>query len=312
MKNFIEVRDLCKSYNSVPALKSISFSVEKDELFGFIGADGAGKTTIFEIMTTLLLPDSGTARIGQFDVLRDFREIRSSIGYMPGKFSLYQDLTVEENLQFFARVFQTSIKENYEMIESIYKLLEPFKQRTAGALSGGMKQKLALCCALIRNPDVLFLDEPTTGVDPVSRTEFWQNLQEIKKRGITIIVSTPYMDEAEQCDRVALINKGSILDIQTPQQIINSFGKTVFSITVKNKYALLNDLKKLKLQNYDASYAFGEKIHLITDNSKAHLTEKELTSHFKDDHEGFEISRIEPAFEDCFLKFLREEDAKRH
>lgn len=212
----ILVSHISKSYKEVQALHDVSFEVKEGELFGLIGPDGAGKTTLFRILTTLLLADNGNAVVAGNDVVHNYREIRNQVGYMPGRFSLYQDLTVEENLHFFATIFGTTVAENYELIKDIYDQISPFKNRRAGKLSGGMKQKLALSCALIHKPQVLFLDEPTTGVDPVSRKEFWEMLKRLQKRGITILVSTPYMDEAELCDRVALIHQGKILKIGTP------------------------------------------------------------------------------------------------
>src|SRR5580700_1592467 len=228
----ITLDHITKTYNkgATLAVDDISFSVEKGELFGLIGPDGAGKTSIFRILTTLLLPDKGTATVVGYDVVKDFHKIRGILGYMPGRFSLYQDLTVEENLKFFATVFGTTIKENYDQIKDIYSMLEPFKDRRAGKLSGGMKQKLALCCALIHKPEVLFLDEPTTGVDVVSRKEFWDMLKKLKQEGITILVSTPYMDEAKLCDRIALIQKGTILSIDTPAGIIKQFPVSLYAV----------------------------------------------------------------------------------
>ena len=201
----VEAKDLKRNYGKVEALKGISFKVPSGEIFGIIGPDGAGKTTLFRILTTLLLADSGSAVVDGDDVVKDFKSIRKKVGYMPGRFSLYQDLSVEENMKIFASIFNTSIEENYHLVKDIYSQIEPFKKRKAGALSGGMKQKLALSCALIHKPTVLFLDEPTTGVDPVSRKEFWDMLYKLKMQGITILVSTPYMDEASLCDRIALI-----------------------------------------------------------------------------------------------------------
>ncbi len=221
----ISLSNISKSYKKVKAFQDISFDVKPGELFGLIGPDGAGKTTLFRILTTLLIPDEGTATVAGFDVIEDYKAIRNCVGYMPGKFSLYQDLTVEENLTFFATIFGTTIEENYDLIEDIYVQIEPFKDRRAGKLSGGMKQKLAFCCALIHKPKVLFLDEPTTGVDPVSRKEFWEMLKRLQKKGITILVSTPYMDEAALCDRVALIQDGKILDIDTPEAIVTNSQK---------------------------------------------------------------------------------------
>ena len=219
----VVVEEVSKSYGKVEALKGVSFAVEQGEIFGLIGPDGAGKSTLFRILTTLLLADKGTATIGGLDVASDYKRIRTRVGYMPGRFSLYQDHTVEEILEFFATVFHTTIQENYDLIKDIYQQIEPFKKRRAGALSGGMKQKLALSCALIHKPDILFLDEPTTGVDPVSRKEFWQMLRNLRQQGITIIVSTPIMDEARQCDRIAFINHGQIHGIDTPERILQQF-----------------------------------------------------------------------------------------
>lgn len=223
MESIVTVNNVSKSYGAVEALKDVSFSVGRGEIFGLIGPDGAGKSTMFRILTTLLLADKGTATVGGLDVVKDYKRIRAKVGYMPGRFSLYQDLSVEENLEFFATVFHTTIEENYELVKDIYQQIEPFKKRRAGALSGGMKQKLALSCALIHKPDVLFLDEPTTGVDPVSRKEFWQMLRKLRDQGITIIASTPIMDEARQCDRIAFINEGQIHGIDTPERILQQF-----------------------------------------------------------------------------------------
>src|ERR1044072_7048565 len=233
-----------KKKDIVQALKGVSFEVEQGELFGIIGPDGAGKTSLFRILTTLLLPDGGTASVDGLDVVKDFKAIRQRVGYMPGRFSLYQDLTIEENLEFFATIFNTTIKENYDLIKDIYSQIEPFKDRRAGKLSGGMKQKLALSCALIHKPSVLFLDEPTTGVDAVSRKEFWEMLRSLKKQGITILVSTPYMDEASLCDRVALIQSGKILSINTPQGVVNEYGRKLFAVKSADMLHLLNELQE--------------------------------------------------------------------
>lgn len=227
MKEAIVVEAIEKRYGAVEALKGVSFSVKPGELFGVIGPDGAGKTTLFRILATLLTPDRGTATVGGWNVTTDYKEIRKRVGYMPGRFSLYQDLTVAENLNFFATVFNTTVAANYELIQAIYKQIEPFRKRRAGALSGGMKQKLALCCALIHQPEILLLDEPTTGVDPVSRREFWEMLQQLKEQGITIIVSTPIMDEARQCDRIAFISEGVMQGIDTPERILQQFADTL-------------------------------------------------------------------------------------
>ncbi len=256
MKPAISIQKLNKSYKDEQALKNISFDVEQGELFGLIGPDGAGKSTLFRILTTLLLADNGEAEVMGLDVVDDFRNIRNRIGYMPGRFSLYQDLTVEENLDFFATIFGTTIEANYDLIKDIYVQLEPFKDRPAGKLSGGMKQKLALCCALIHKPEVLFLDEPTTGVDPVSRKEFWQMLKRLKQQGIAILVSTPYMDEAALCDRIALIQKGEILSIASPESINDSFHGTLVAMKSHRMYELL---KALRIHpKVESCYAFGE------------------------------------------------------
>lgn len=224
----IEIHNLTKSYGKVQALKGISLSVEEGELFGLIGPDGAGKTTLFRLLTTLLIPDEGSASVCGLDIVKNYRLIRQQVGYMPGHFSLYPDLTVEENMRFFASLFGTTIEENYSLVAPIYSQIEPFRTRKAGKLSGGMKQKLALSCALIHKPRVLFLDEPTTGVDVVSRVELWDMLQDLRRQGITILVSTPYMDEAQRCARVALINGGNILGIDTPEEVVRNSGQQTF------------------------------------------------------------------------------------
>ena len=244
MKNLIEVSHVSKSYGKVQALRDVSFSVKQGELFGLIGPDGAGKSTLFRILTTLLLPDQGSARVLDADVWADFRTIRQSVGYMPGRFSLYQDLTVEENLRFFATVFHTTVEENYERIRAIYEQIAPFKQRRAGALSGGMKQKLALCCALVHAPKVLFLDEPTTGVDPVSRREFWEMLAYLRQEGITLVVSTPFMDEALRCDRVAFLYEGEIKGINRPEAILKQF-RRFYALPACNEKPSINILRPL-------------------------------------------------------------------
>lgn len=284
------------------AVDNISFDVNKGELFGLIGPDGAGKTSIFRMLTTLLLPDGGSATVDGFDVVKDYKHIRKTVGYMPGKFSLYPDLSVEENLRFFATVFGTTITENYDLIKDIYVQIEPFKERRAGKLSGGMKQKLALCCALIHKPTVLFLDEPTTGVDPVSRKEFWEMLKRLRAQDITIIVSTPYMDEATMCDRIALIQDGKILSIDTPEKIMQSYPDNLYAIKAENMYALLQSMKHY--EKVKDSYAFGEYAHVAFKD--ANIDEKEIKDHFT--ATGFtdvEIKPVKATIEDCFIKFLK-------
>ena len=259
----ISISNISKSYGKVKAIHDISFEVGKGEIFGLIGPDGAGKSTLFRILTTLLLPDTGTATVNGLDLVVDFKKIRHQIGYMPGRFSLYQDLTVEENLNFFATIFGTTIEANYDLIKDIYSLLEPFKNRPAGKLSGGMKQKLALSCALIHKPTVLFLDEPTTGVDPVSRKEFWDMLRRLKEKAITILVSTPYMDEASLCDRVALIQDGCIFSIETPQKIRDGFPFLLWEVQGARVYDLLRGLEGMP--GLRSKKAFGDTVHVAFD-----------------------------------------------
>jgi len=297
--NSIVVKNIYKSYNSTKALEDISFEVKNGEIFGLIGPDGAGKTTLFRILTTLLLNDSGSATVEGFDVEKDYKSIRRIIGYMPGRFSLYQDLSVVENLNFFATVFDTTVKANYELIKDIYVQLEPFKKRRAGKLSGGMKQKLALCCALIHQPEVLFLDEPTTGVDPVSRKEFWEMLKKLKGKGITILVSTPYMDEAAQCDRIALIQTGRIMDISTLDGIISKFPKKLYAVKADNMYKLNSDIKECGM--CDTVYIFGEYLHITPENDEISGLEDYLR---KKGHTGIEISQIRATVEDCFMELM--------
>jgi ABC-type multidrug transport system ATPase subunit len=290
----ISVNNISKSYGSVKALKNLDFEVNRGEIYGIIGPDGAGKTTLFRILTTLLLADSGTATVDGFDVVKDYKKIRNTIGYMPGKFSLYQDLTVEENLKFFATVFHTTIEENYYLIEDIYRQIEPFKKRRAGKLSGGMKQKLALSCALIHKPTVLFLDEPTTGVDPVSRREFWDMLIKLKAQGITILVSTPYMDEATLCDRIALILNGEFMQVDTPQNIIANYPETLWSVKTDQMPKLLKELRNNQLVK--SAYSFGESIH-VTFNGEL----KVENGKWKVENDNFQFDKISPTIEDCFM-----------
>lgn len=297
----VSVDNLKMSYDKgrVQALKGVTFDVGEGEIFGLIGPDGAGKTSLFRILTTLLLADSGTAVVDGLDVVKDYKKIRQHIGYMPGRFSLYQDLTVEENLSFFATVFNTTIEENYHLVEDIYRQIEPFKKRKAGKLSGGMKQKLALSCALIHAPHVLFLDEPTTGVDPVSRKEFWKMLQKLKKNfKLSIIVSTPYMDEAVQCDRIALIQEGQFLTIDTPDNIIKAYTQTLWAVRSDKMHRLLTDLRGIK--GVKTAFAFGENHHATVDPSV--LTINSLSEQLDAlGQRNIVIEDVEPTIEDCFM-----------
>ena len=297
----VSVNNLKMSYEKgkVQALKGVSFDVEKGEIFGLIGPDGAGKTSLFRILTTLLLADSGEAVVDGLDVVKDYKTIRKHIGYMPGRFSLYQDMTVEENLSFFATVFNTTIEENYHLVEDIYRQIEPFKKRKAGKLSGGMKQKLALSCALIHAPHVLFLDEPTTGVDAVSRKEFWEMLQKLKKNfGLPVIVSTPYMDEAVQCDRIALIQDGAFLTIDTPQAIVANYSETLWAVKSDRMHQLLTDLRQT--DGVKTAFAFGEDHHATIDPAKLRMDT--LRSRLESlGHSNLYIKQVEPTIEDCFM-----------
>ena len=298
----IIINNISKSFKKVNALQNISFEVKPNELFGLIGPDGAGKTTLFRILTTLLIADEGTATVAGFDVVTDYKEIRNNVGYMPGKFSLYQDLTVEENLNFFATIFGTTIEENYDLIKDIYEQIEPFKDRRACKLSGGMKQKLALCCALIHKPKVLFLDEPTTGVDPVSRKEFWEMLKRLQKKGITILVSTPYMDEAELCDRVALIQDGKILEIDTPQAIVKHYPKQIYNVRSNDMYQLINSLNEYEFNH--SVYPFGEFVHYT--DSRTDFNPKELKVYLESKNlSNIEIEKTEATIEDTFMELAK-------
>lgn len=296
----IKVENISKSFGKVKALDGISFEVERGELFGLIGPDGAGKTTLFRLLTTLLNLDEGQAEVDGFDIVKDYHAIRERVGYMPGRFSLYQDLTVEENLDFFAALFGVKVEDSYDIVAPIYHQIEPFKRRRAGKLSGGMKQKLALSCALIHRPSVLFLDEPTTGVDAVSRSEFWDMLADLKHKGITILVSTPYMDEASRCDRVALCNEGRILGIDTPTDIVAGFDSPLYAVQADNMYQLLISARRAR--GVVECYPFGEAHHLIVDAEfdigqfKAELA----------DVQGLCIKPAEPTIEDMFIKLMKQ------
>ena len=300
MEEIIKASDIAKRFETTQALKEISFGVNKGEIFGFIGPDGAGKTTLFRIITTLLLPDEGEMSVMGFDIRTGFKELRRKTGYMPGRFSLYQDLTVEENLNFYATVFGTTVRENYDLIRDIYSHIEPFKKRLAGKLSGGMKQKLALSCALIHKPELLVLDEPTTGVDAVSRYEFWEMLKNLRKQDITIIASTPYMDEAMKCDRVALIQKGQILSINEPEKIRAGFSRKLFSVKAPEKYKLINALRSFP--GTHTAYPFGDSVHMTFREDKfdqsifGYLNKMEIAN--------VTISETKAGIEDRFLELM--------
>ena len=295
----VSVRNVRLSYGKIQALKDVSLEVEEGSLFGIIGPDGAGKTSLFRIMTTLIVPDSGSAQVCGYDTVKDMMEIRRLVGYMPGHFSLYQDLTVEENLSLFASVFNTTVQENYSLVEDIYRQIEPFRKRRAGKLSGGMKQKLALCCAMIHRPRVLFLDEPTTGVDPVSRKEFWQMLSRLKAQGMTIIVSTPYMDEASLCDTVSLMKDGRFFKTDSPGAITEKFGKHLFEIKAGGSTVKALD-GLAAIDGVQACYPFGDRLHIVSPSlSLAELSERAASA-------GYDISTLAectPTVEDCFMDF---------
>lgn len=305
----IEIKDISKKYGAVHALDNISFQVEQGEIFGLIGPDGSGKTSLFRILTTLILPDSGSASVMGYDVVKHFKKIRTITGYMPGRFSLYQDLTVEENLNFYATVFGTTLRENYDLIREIYQHIEPFRTRRAGKLSGGMKQKLALSCALIHSPDVLVLDEPTTGVDAVSRKEFWEMLDRIRQRNITILVSTAYMDEAGLCDRIGLIQNGRLLALDKPQAILKQYSKKLYSVRSDKMYQLMQDLEKWK--EIDTTFLFGQDVHVTA--SELDDPEKELRNYLESvGHKLVTVQEVSPAIEDCFLELMSEEVIKNN
>jgi ABC-type multidrug transport system ATPase subunit len=304
----IHIENLVKSYEKgkVKALKSISLDIEEGELFGLIGPDGSGKTTLFRILTTLILPDSGKASLMGLDVVEDFWEIRKIVGYMPGRFSLYQDLSIEENLNFFATVFNTTVSENYHLIEDIYVQIEPFKKRRAGKLSGGMKQKLALCCALIHEPKVLLLDEPTTGVDPVSRKEFWDMLGRLKEKGITVVVSTPYMDEASRCDRIALMQNGQIMEMDSLKNILQKHPQHIYAVRSKDMHLLLYDLRSF--EGMKSAFAFGDEHHAVLEDG---FNNPNLLFDFLQlkGHEQLAIRPISPEIEDVFIQLMQAQES---
>lgn len=299
----IKVEHISKSYKEIKAVSDLSFEVLKGELFGLIGPDGAGKTTLMRILMTLLVQDEGKATLAGLDVVKEYKQIRKMVGYMPGRFSLYQDLTVEENLNFFATVFKTTVKENYELIKDIYHQIEPFKDRLAGKLSGGMKQKLALSCALIHKPEILVLDEPTTGVDAVSRKEFWDMLKKLQEKEITILVSTPYMDEANLCNRVALMQKGKILDIHSPKGLVENYTRRLYAIRSNEMHRLIQDLRSW--EKTDSAYAFGQYLHVTGKDDAVEATEFESYL-LKRNHSSFEVLDISPTIEDVFMELLQD------
>jgi ABC-type multidrug transport system ATPase subunit len=300
----IHIEGLRKTYDGgkVQALRGLDLRVDSGELFGLIGPDGAGKTSLLRILATLLLPEAGSARIGEWDVVQHYALIRRNVGYMPGRFSLYQDLTVRENLAFFASVFKTRIEDNYELIRDIFVQLEPFQDRRAGALSGGMKQKLALSCALIHRPRLLLLDEPTTGVDAVSRREFWDMLHHIRSQGITVVVSTPYMNEANRCDRVALMQDGQVMAIDTPAGIVDSFRQPLWALRHPRLYPLLLALRRHPLAG--SVHPFGENLHLTLQPDAPPDLAPVLAQLAAEGFAEVDARRIAPEIEDCFMALM--------
>lgn len=298
MNNAIEIKDVTKRYGTLVALDGVSLSIASGELFGLLGPDGAGKSTLYQILSTLMIPDSGSASMCGFDVVKNYRQIRLRIGYMPEKFSLYQDMTVMENLRFYASLFGVTVKENFDLIAPVFSQLEKFPNRLAGNLSGGMKQKLALSCALIHRPEILLLDEPTTGVDAVSRDEFWQMLQGLKEKGITILVSTSYMDEATRCERLAMINTGHILEVGSPGELVAGFDANLYNAVATNMFELLTELQKMP--DITNCYTFGATLHIVvTDSFNVDRALEILKS------KGIVDARIYPAqadIEDLFIK----------
>lgn len=300
----VDIKSLNKSFESVEALKNINLEISPNELFGFIGPDGAGKTTLFRLITSLLLPNSGSIYVDDLNCEIDFKKVRNITGYMPGRFSLYYDLTVEENLNFYASIFKTSLKENYHLIKDVYEQIEPFKKRRAGALSGGMKQKLALSCALIHKPKLLILDEPTTGVDAVSRREFWELLKKMQKTGITILVSTPYMDEASLCDRVALMQKGEVMAVDEPKNIVNTYDGDLWEVSSDNMNKLVSHMNGLN-KKVKQVFRFGETVHCTTHGVEKSVVEKIIVEGLKKlGHNKILIDKAQPQIEDCFLALM--------
>lgn len=306
MNRVIEIDGVAKSYGNIQALRGVSLSVARGELFGLIGPDGAGKSTLYNILTTLQRPDGGSARVLGHDVVKDYREIRRSVGYMPERFSLYPDLSVKENLNFFASLFGVTVKQNYDLIAPVYSQLAKFPDRRASALSGGMKQKLALSCALIHRPQLLLLDEPTTGVDAVSRSEFWEVLGSLRRQGITIMVSTSYMDEAEHCSRIALIDKGKILSVDTPQRLMESLDETLWNVSATEMYPLLGAVRALP--GVKECYTFGATLHVVTDlGFRPEAARQSLSA------QGLHDVKIYPAkgnIEDLFIKLMQHAESE--
>lgn len=305
MSNAVEVKGLSKSFGAVEALDDVTFNVAEGELFGLVGPDGAGKTTLFRILTTLLVPDEGMATVCGLDVVKDLWAIRSRVGYMPGGFALYPDLSVAENLEFFAAVFGTTVEKGYDLIAPIYKQIEPFRDRRADALSGGMKQKLALSCALVHRPDILLLDEPTTGVDAVSRREFWDQLGNLKASGLSIVVSTPYMDEALRCDRVALIHSGKILEIDPPRDLGSRYPLPLFAVRGADRFQLLKALREFP--HTHAVYLFGEDLHYT--DARSGIATATVSIELREflagrGHQDIGISPIKAGIEDSFMELM--------
>ena len=298
----VEFKNISKTYDQIIGVEGVSLKVNSGELFGLIGPDGSGKTSLFRMLITLLLPDEGTITIDGKDVVEHYQFVRENVGYMPGTFSLYQDLTVEENLNFFATLFGTTIEENYDLIKDIYHQIEPYKTRRAGDLSGGMKQKLALSCALIHKPLLLVLDEPTTGVDAVSRKEFWDMLKRLKEGGLTTLVSTAYMDEATLCDRVALIQDGKIMQIDTPQNVIAKFDKPIYAVRGEKIHNILTHLRNI--EEIDSAQPFGDSIHItLNENNAISIVEEKI----KSGRNNAVVEVITPTIEDCFMDLMMHE-----
>lgn len=304
----IEINSLSKVYkDDVPALDNINLKVDSGEIFGLIGPDGAGKSSMMRILTTLLYPTEGSTKVLGKDCVKDYRFIRKNIGYMPGKFSLYEDLSIKENLEFYATVFGTTLTKAYDHIKEVYAQIEPFKDRKAGALSGGMKQKLGLCAALIHRPKVLFLDEPTTGVDPVSRKEFWDLIESMNRQGLTVFVSTPYMDEALRCHRIALINQGKLMEVDTPHNITKSFNQPIYAVSGAKFYDLINAIKTYP--SHQMVYPYGEVLHYLDTSTDKNAGQKLKDFLIEKDFDKVVVSQVEAGIEDVFIHKMEEPNA---